>query len=101
MDLRRIVLKPAQGAERRADLVLDPPPHLGRGRSQLLQGKCKAGHDRLLVIGVFLSALMSRKIRAGVDPGQSIVIAPEPGGLTSARGSTEARRAPVHPKNRG
>jgi hypothetical protein len=52
MDLRLVAIEPAQGAQCRTDLALDPAAHLGRGRSQLLQGKRKAGHHRLLVIGV-------------------------------------------------
>src|SRR5271166_1538764 len=71
MNLRRVVIEPAQGAQCRTDLVLDPAAHLWRGRSQLLQGKRKAGHHRLLVIGVRSGLLMSRKIGASVDPDQS------------------------------
>jgi hypothetical protein len=51
MDLRWVVIEPTQGAQRRADLVLHPAAHLRRGCLQLLQGKGKAGHYRLLVIG--------------------------------------------------
>jgi hypothetical protein len=32
MDLRRVVIEPAQGAQRHADLVLRPSAHFGRGR---------------------------------------------------------------------
>jgi hypothetical protein len=72
MNLRRVVIEAAQRAKRRADLVLDPSAHFRRGGFQLFQGKCKAGHYRLLIICVRSSSLMSRKIGAGVDPGQSI-----------------------------
>ena len=52
MNLRSVVIEPAQGAQRHADLVLHPASHFRRSGFQLFQGKCKAGHDRLFVIGV-------------------------------------------------
>jgi hypothetical protein len=62
----------ARPLELRLDLFNHSPTWFEWGYGGSGPGKCKARHDRLLVIGVFSSILMFRRIRAGVDPGQSI-----------------------------